>query len=424
MKISSPRRLLIPSKIFLSLYSIFLLAPALFIYIFKHYENLWVNISFSQYDEAARLFLLISIIGFFSFFLGLFFTNILFYKDKVFVIKKFFYKVNCIEYKNERLKVLGVSNFFIITIASAACLFTIYYIFNSGLEKMSLLGSGLSPKEFRFSVTFEDSNSVVNNFLQIARRIFFPLAIVFLSFCVGVLKVYKLNSFIYYFFVFLFLISCLITLDRAPLITFAVVFLYLWLLKVNINYLFFLKILFFVFIVMILGGVMTYIQHNIINFTVVDVFLNGFNFLWHRVWAAPSIVAIELSTNLFPESSPKLSLQFSRLGVLVGLDRVGSQSEESVYVGPVSYLGDAWRNFGYLGVFSVSFFLGSLFSFFDFFNRTIVTPYAVGLGILTITFIFYLTHGVFFSMGVFFQMLFMICYCIYAYIFFKKRVYI
>ncbi len=66
------RRVVSPSKIFISIYILFLLMPSFLIYSFKHYENLWINVSYSQYDASALLFFSISMIGLYFFtFIGL-----------------------------------------------------------------------------------------------------------------------------------------------------------------------------------------------------------------------------------------------------------------------------------------------------------------------------------------------------------------
>jgi hypothetical protein len=293
------------------------------------------------------------------------------------------------------------------------------YIFNGGFAKIFLLGSDLSKLEFRFAETFADENSGIMALLQIARRIFLPLVIVVYSVFITIND--SSDKFFYRFLISLFFVSVLITLDRAPLITFLLVFAYLWFLKAKIDVHFIYSVPLLIILLMFFGGVMTFIQHNITVFSIIDVFGAGLEFLWRRIWAAPTIVGVELSTHLFPVDSVKLNLQYSRIMALFGFERVGSQSDASIYVGPVSYIGDIWRNLGFTGIVVISFLLGNLLSFFDYVSRKIQLPYAAGIGIMTITFAFYLTHGVFFSMGVFFQMFFMLFFGIYSLSYYRAK---
>lgn len=409
------RRVFYPSRIFFALYFIFLILPSSIIYFLKFYENLWVNLSFVEYDLAAKLFFIVVIFGFIFALFGSLFGNIFFRKYRLYHLYGIFLRNSTSLSLNYNKKIDSQLFYFI---SFLAIIFLFFYLYKVGFNKILLLGSDLSPKEFRFSVTFEDENSAYNNFLQISRRIFFPMVIVYFFFFYRSLNVFsKLKISFLIFLVASFLLACLITLDRAPIITFIIVFFYIWVLGAKFTLFNLIKVPVFIFLIIILGGLMTYVQHNIIDFKLSDVLESGFNFLWHRVWAAPSIVGIELSTSLFPYDSEKLYMQYSRLGVLFGSERVGSQSSASIYVGPVSFIGDIWRNLGLLGVSLVSFFLGFLFSFLDFVARRVNILYSASLGILCITFVFYLTHGVFFSMGVFFQMIFIFIYSVYILIF-------
>lgn len=389
--------------------------PSLFIYYSKLYINLWIQTSFDNYDTAALLFFILTSISIISYFLGVLFWKIFIDKNtsSVFAIKKFRLFIShqfLARFSPISNKYFNSGLIRLISYISVFCIFG--YILNGGLQKLFLLGSDMGKAEFRFAVTFSDENSGVMALLQIARRVFLPFAIVVYSVFLTFDK--SLNKSFYRFLTFLFFISCVITLDRAPLITFLLVFSYLWFLKAKIDIYFIYKIPLVFVLVICFGGAMTFIQHNMLAFSIFDVFANGLEFLWRRVWAAPSIVGIELSTHLFPVDSVKLNLQYSRIMTLFGFERVGSQSYASIYVGPVSYIGDVWRNLGFTGVVVVSFLLGTLLSFFDYVCRKIQYPYAAGVGMMVITLAFYLSHGVFFSMGVFFQIFFMLFFGIYS----------
>jgi hypothetical protein len=416
------RRRVEPSSIFIFIIFFFLWLPSLYIYYSKLYINLWIQTSFAKYDSAALLFFVLTSISIVFYFLGVIFW-------KVFIDKN---TSSAFAFKKLRLFIpdrasapfLPVrnkhSNAGLIRILSYISLFFIFvYILNGGFQKIFLLGSDLSKMEFRFAETFADENSGIMALLQIARRVFLPLIIVVYAVFITFDK--SSNKLFFRFLILAFFISVLITLDRAPLITFLLVFAYLWFLKAKIDIYFIYKIPILIILVMLFGGTMTFIQHNITAFSLFEVFGTGLEFLWRRIWAAPTIVGIELSTHLFPVDSVKLNLQHSRIMALFGFERVGSQSDASIYVGPVSYIGDVWRNLGFTGVIAVSFLLGILLSFFDYVCRKIQLPYAAGIGIMTITFAFYLTHGVFFSMGVFFQMFFMLFFGVYSLNFYRPK---
>lgn len=415
------RRLIEPSSTFIFIIFFFLWLPSLFIYYSKFYTNLWIQTSFANYDSAALLFFILTTISIISYFLGVLFWKIFIDNNtySAFAFKKLrlFIRRGVSPFPPNPIK---YSNFGLIRILSYISVFCIFgYILNGGFEKILLLGSDMSKMDFRFAVTFSDENSGIMALLQIARRVFLPFIIVVYAVAQTLDK--SLNKSFYLFLTVLFFISCIITLDRAPLITFLLVFAYLWFLKTKIDIYFIYKIPLLLVLVMFLGGVMTFIQHNLIVFSIFDVFANGLEFLWRRVWAAPSIVGIELSTHLFPVDSTKLNLQYSRIMALFGFERVGSQSDASIYVGPVSYIGDIWRNLGFTGVVVISFLLGALISFFDYVCRKIQFPYAAGVGMMTITLAFYLTHGVFFSMGVFFQIFFMLFFGIYSLTYYRAK---
>lgn len=408
------RRLLEPSKIFFIIILIFLWIPSFFIYTSKFYTKLWVSATYDDYDNGALLFMLLVSLSLLFFISGKYFWYAFidgskrkgFIKRSVTVNNIYAFQINKFFFSKQRY-------LFILALGTISVFFILLYILNGGFQKMLLLGSGLTPKEFRFAETFANENSGVMALLQIARRVFLPLVIVVYSIKRSFNEA-LVDSKYYFFLIFVFLISVLITFDRAPLITFLLVFSYIWFLKTRVNYFFYFKIPIIFFSVLLLGGLMTFLQHNITKFNFFDVLEAGFQFLWHRVWAAPAIVGIELSTIMFPCESDKLNLRYSRIMVLFGAERVGSQEDASIFVGPVSYIGDIWRNLGASGILFISFFLGLLMGFFDYVYKRIQIPLSAGLGILTITFAFYLTHGVFFSLGVFFQMFFMIFFAVYS----------
>ena len=117
--------------------------------------------------------------------------------------------------------------------------------------------------------------------------------------------------------------------------------------------------------VVVLGGVMTFIQYNLQGFGFGDAVTTGLDFITNRAVMAPNFVPIELSYGLFDSGSQKLNLQYSRLLALFTGNYVGTLQETSIYVGPVGAIADIWRNLGWLGIMFIGFALGVFFAMLD-----------------------------------------------------------
>tara|TARA_B110000211_G_C13800816_1_gene430459 strand:+ start:26 stop:682 length:657 start_codon:yes stop_codon:yes gene_type:complete len=203
--------------------------------------------------------------------------------------------------------------------------------------------------------------------------------------------------------------AVLITLDRGPLLMMFLlpIFVKVSFEKSPLKYLS-KRIPFLVSAIIALGGSMTYLQYNVLDVGFQQVISSGFYFFWHRVFAAPTIASIELSFITVPAFEDFLYLKYSRLASLFGGVYIGTNSDTSIFVTPVGFVGDIWRNFGYLGIFFVSFVLGVIFQFLDKNSMKLSTPMAIAFNFTILTLAFYLTNGVMFSQGVIIQLVFVI----------------
>ena len=160
-----------------------------------------------------------------------------------------------------------------------------------------------------------------------------------------------------------------------------------------------------------MASVMTYFQYNILNFNLLTIVNSAQHFIMHRVLMVPTYAALELSYIRFPIDDLFLNFQYTRLGALFGLEYIGTEGARSVYVAPVGYLADSWRNYGYIAVAFTSFLLGLLASFIDRHNKKLNIYLLTAVSFLFIAFILFLVFGVFYSQGSFIQMIF-ICFII------------
>lgn len=394
-----PKRSPTAFSIFFISLVVFIVLPAAYIYLTKSYSYRWTLISFESYDQAAGLYLLISVVTliltFFSYLCAYsYLKNRLSLPKPVLVFK---HSCNYIQLSLNPRRVRLILSILLI----ASTLFAFLYFFWVGLPKLSALGSAMTAYEFRFSQTFDDNNAWLNNILQIIRRLVLPLLVVFLFAYSPVpsSKQSALRNPLFLYSLVLLVFCSIITLDRAPVISVIAILSYLYFSYANSNR----DLLLFIPIVVVLvgffGSILSFYQHNITSFNVEDIVSAFSGFLFGRVLGAPSMVGAELSTALFPIGSEFLWLKYSRIGVVFGAQRIGSQAAESIYVGPVSFIGDIWRNSGFYGVIMISLFLGVYLAYLDVRASNPLSRFI--LGVLLIALVFYLTHGVFFSAGVF-----------------------
>jgi hypothetical protein len=279
----------------------------------------------------------------------------------------------------------------------------IYFVFG-GYEKILAYGSGMDAYAYRL-IGYDDRDRSLIASIEAARRIVLPF--VFLYFY----KLFKISDnfrgigYVIFVLITLF-VGSVLTLDRAPILLFFLLFIYIKFTEgIGKKELIVLGVSTLI-IIIAGGGLVTFLQYNISNFSIIDVIGTGLNFIWHRTILVPSIASIELSFSLFPFGADKLLMQYSRLGALLGFDYIGSTTDLSVYVTPVGAIADIWRNFGIVGCIAVGFILGIYFSWADYFVRRADPLVQVAGSFTAISLSFYFIFGLFFSQGVFFQMVF------------------
>lgn len=398
-------RIIQPSIILILILLFLQLLPGLYILYFEHYEYLYGSIN-GSYEENARLYVLSCFIFVFFIFVGRFIVPLDSFKLKI---------VNNID--------LGLINFEVLRYAKLigfiSIAIVVYYVLDGGYKKFLAIGTDIDPWEFRL-IGYEDRPRYLIALLEIARRFLLPLSLLYLL----VFKVFyrikiKLLTFI---LVVTQLVAAFMTLDRAPFFTLFVVIIFPYFF-LDLGFYRILKIFILILSSMILiGGVITNLQYNILDFKFYDVVGMGLDFIIHRFFLVPSIAPIELSYSLFPIDYPKLLLEHSRLLGLLGFDVVGTSDYESIYVSPVGAIGDIWRNFGIYGVCLVGFVLGLIFKIIDIDDSIIPLPVVVVQYFLVFALSFYYVMGVFFSQGAFFALIICMTHIQFMKIFLKIRV--
>lgn len=387
--------ILSPTALFLGSFVLLNLLPGLYIYIFQYYEGLYINTTESLYTTAAELYL-VAILIFLMVFSA---SRYIFFGGGVWFSRR------CINISDIRDAVIkNRLQFFKLPthLAWIGVVAIWVYFVMGGYEKLLNLGSGMDSWEFRL-IGYDDRSRFLIAALEAARRVLLPYAALYF-FVVRSIGV-RFSKVMLAFLLFSQFVGAVITLDRAPILLFFLMLIYVKLCRGGtIGHL--VKFGSFVFLsIVLLGGVTTFIQYNLSGFSMVDVITTGLDFFIHRTVVVPSIASIELSFHLFPFDSEKLLLAYSRLTALVGGDYVGSQEDLSIYVTPVGAIADIWRNFGIFGVVLVAIFLGWYFRCLDdFVRKSSPVMWIVG-GFNVLSLCFYYTFGVFFSQGVVFQMI-------------------
>lgn len=388
-----------PSSLFIFIIFIGLLLPSFLIWALDYNEYLRVSVNEAVYREASYLNFLYTSISFFC----IYFARYLFSVNNSSLLSK-------VIVSYDRGKPLShITGYFLVRLmVLVSLIFLLIYIKEAGFNKILSLGSSMSSSDFRFYNSFDDVNRAAKSLLQVTRRLLLPYAVVFLLATNIIIPVRRNVRFTV---IIMLSLSVIITLDRAPLMMMFVMYLYLYLLAVKKPIFTIFKILpLAVCSLIFLGGAMTYIQYNITNVDIETVLNSGFYFLWHRVGAAPSIAAIELSFIEMLYQTDYLSLKYSRLAAVFGGGYVGTNSDTSIFVAPVGYVGDLWRNFGPQGVVIGSLSIGLLLRKFDRLIINMNYPNRAAMTFTVLTLGFYLTHGGLFSQGVFVQIFFILLF--------------
>lgn len=388
-------KITIPSSLFSFVIIIFFLnlAPSFYIVYNKDISNLYGESDPNLYLQAANQLFLYTTLSFLSFLIIYYLTS----KRLVF----FFYKP--IRQLTPKL-IYSYSAIRLLTLVTAG-IFVLWFFYVIGLPKLLLLGSDFDSWEFRM-IGFDDAPRFLQAANEAARRILLPFLLI-VEYCKKVILKEK-NFNVLFLIFFLYILGIISTLDRAPMLT---LFVIIGFIHLSINASVYKFLIFSILSIVILGviaTITTYLQYNITSFDS-SIFLPTIkDFFLHRVLLVPSIAAIQLSFEYFPDSSDLLYLKYSRLGALLGFDYIGTEQDLSIYVTPVGYIGDSWRNFGLWGVFFVSGFLGAFSVWID--NKIYLLSWLPSLIISFLFFalILFLVFGVFFSQGALIQIIFLI----------------
>ena len=385
----SKRRLIVPypSTLFLLIITIFTLFPTIVITLTQYTPQR--SVLLSEVFEVIKWKYFWGVILFYFTFSITLMVLITFYEKKMMTYRSIQLSASRLQssYRKNRLGLYFLVIF---------CLFAISaHALNGGLAKLDALGSDMDGRTFRYK-GFDDMQRIYLILLAVARRFILPLLILYL----GILRRFDVKvSFLFYsMLVCLQLFACSLTFARAPFLTLLLVIVIPNLLlgsKIRrISYLFITLIS-----VIFIAGVVTNLQYNITQFSVFDAVGMGWNFLHNRMLFVPNVVPIHDAFSIIPTTADPLYLRFSRLGALFGASAVGTETNLSVFVSPVGYVGDVYRNFHYFGLVVFSVFTGILFFWLDNKFKQLGALQVVFLFFSLLALIFYWIMGVVFSMG-------------------------
>lgn len=276
-------------------------------------------------------------------------------------------------------------------------LIVVFYFLFIATNLLSELGNEeLIQASFRM-ILYDEQYRYANYILEITRRILLPICTSYLIF--QSVLMYGRLSFQAKFFWFILFFSGIMTLDRGPVfISLALLILYFFFKAKSIkDYLFYFIIL--SFLMLLIGGLVTNLQYNNTDISVINIIGQGIAVIVNRLFFDPALMSLSDSFAIIDGINDPLNLRYSRLGVLWGQEYVGTSGDNSIYVAPVSFIGDIWRN---LGIFPMPIFgfVISLFLMFCsiLFNRTILFL-KLPIVFLLIIWSFYIIAGNIFSIG-------------------------
>lgn len=400
-KIKTP----IPSRIFFYSYLVFNLLPSIYLLSTNYYEGLYdVPDTISYYNALSLNLVVVLLFGIFytlfSYFLKFFFK----FKNNNSTIKIFdkfnIFNGNVISLSGVDKYIISVKTYkLVVYFGLFGSVLVWLYFFTGGYEKLLLIGSDTDQWEFRI-ISYDDRSRLLIAFLEISRRFILPFTCVYLL-VLNSLNLKYTKSLTIYFLLFTQFLSGVMTLDRGPILLFFIMFVFV---KINFEvsrkaYVFFGLISFLG--VIFLASFLTYIQYNILDFSFAQIVETAFNFIWHRTILVPSIASVELSYFNFPFNSEKLFFAFSRLGAIFGNDYIAIGDENSIYVTPVGFIADIWRNIGLIGVILFSFVFAILFNHLNYLQSKMSPLLRIPYSFTVLSFCFFLIFGVFFSQGIF-----------------------
>ena len=275
---------------------------------------------------------------------------------------------------------------------------SIFYFFYIALGMFGNLGGEMSNADFRF-ILFDEKYKYFNILLEVARRILLPISVSFLMFQSLIVRG-KLSILAKFFWLILFF-SGVMTLDRGPvMLALALLIVYVVLSASSLRSAF-LKLILPLSLVIIMGGLVTQLQYNSTNFSFTQMIMQGFTVIINRLFFDPAVMSLIYSFTEVDGVNEPLHLKFSRIGVLWGQEYVGTMDDNSIYVTPVSIIGDIWRNFG----ISLMLYFGSaisiIFLIITYFTNRSIILFRLPIVFLTIIWSFYVIVGTLFSIGVF-----------------------
>lgn len=394
--------------IFVFVYVFVILVPTAYIAFTDYYTAAWYELGMPHYRYAAKMSLAVAFLFFVFWFLGYFSGRVVLRNPNGHAAQGG---------SGPRARLLrgrgvgpGGANLyrlsahrtvFIMAVVGVVLVWIAFLM--GGYQKIALFGQDISKQEYRL-MGFSEGARTLTAILQVARRLVLPFCVVYFAVLSGYTGLYSKKSIM--FLILSLIVGILITLDRGPFMMFIVMFAYIaYCRSVNLRGLLVNALILFTS-VFIVGGVVTFIQHNIQSFTALDVVTTGYEFILNRVLMAPNFVPIELSYGIFDWDTDKLWLRYARLTALLTGEYVGTLQENSIYVGPVGAVADIWRNMGIVGIVLIGFALGLYFYVIETLIRRSDPVMQVAASFTVITLVFYFVYGTFFSQGVFLQMIF------------------
>lgn len=382
-----------PIFFFLSVYLGVLFFPAIYLNGTQYNEAIFIE---NSLDDISKYYYQ-NMLANFVFLFGLLWS--------IFLVKtKPFIRINCPKFFISKKK---MRTLFYLSGGVCGVYFLMY-----GIPKLSNLGTALASKDFR-ALGFDDVPLLWALALEFARKVSFPILITYFF----VIK----DKHYFWAAMFFFLLGALSTLDRFPFLVILVFAFYCSYQSSTRLSILALKLFIMVVVLGLFASVLTYIQYNQLDVDLGTILSSAIDFLLHRVLLIPSFAASEIGFG-YADVHGFFNLQFSRLNFLFGSDRIGFDTGgiDPYFVAPVGAIADSFRNFGYLGVFLVSIFLGWFVSQFSRVRSDHVGSASRGRvqffkGFLIINLVTYLVFGNFFTMGVFAVLvsLFLIQNCIF-----------
>lgn len=274
----------------------------------------------------------------------------------------------------------------------------IYYTVG-GYKKILLLGSNIDAWNYRI-IGYDDTSRILTAFLEVARRILMPYAI--LTKLALAKYQYSKNKLSLVIFITAAIFGAIVNLDRGPIFLNIMLFFFFYFFSSNTSAAKkFAYFILFALIVGMIGSIVTYLQYNKFDFDLLNIYQGSFAILIDRVMMDPVRMAeVYAFGNISLWDNP-LYLKYSRLGALFGAQYVGTEYEFSMYVAPVGLFGDVWRNFGMPGAVYIGLCHGFIFKIFSEWLKKSNFVITLPVYFLLFSLILYLFYGGIFSQGPF-----------------------